>query len=105
MKKRRARKILKQCITDNPPWYKMGTLSTAINTLNRNLPKVIIAVSEDCNIQEVAERLKGRGLTVADILPVTGIITGWAGNVENLRRDRDVLSVEREGIAETQEAI
>ena len=61
---------------------------------------VIVTVADDAldEIQGLADRLKGHGMTVKRVMPVTGVISGSvaASKMGALRRVSGVSSVEEE---------
>jgi hypothetical protein len=65
---------------------------------------VIVTVGDArlASIGEVAEALKAKGLEVAQVMPLTGVITGSvaAARLRQLEAVEGVLSVEREAVAE-----
>ena len=61
---------------------------------------VIVTVSDERlgAIQEVADQLKTKGMTVERVLPVTGVIAGSlaSSKMSRLRKVKGVMSVEEE---------
>lgn len=68
--------------------------------MSKKTKSIIVTVTDDAlnKIDELAERLKAKGMKVDQVLPATGVITGSAASTKmpTLEKVDGVMSVEEE---------
>lgn len=76
--------------------------------MSHKVKSIIVAVREDAlsDITQVADDLKAHGMTVSQVMPLTGMIVGSSDEkkIPELKKVEGVLGVEEEYIAQLPES-
>jgi hypothetical protein len=71
---------------------------------SRKPKSLIVTVADDAleHIDQLADRLRGEGMKVDRVMPITGVILGsvTGSKVASLKKVRGVTNVEEEAVAE-----